>query len=804
MKFTRDWLFDHLDTDRSLDEILDILPMLGLEVESVTDRAAALAPFTIAEVVSAVQHPNADKLRVCMVNTGSGDPIQVVCGAPNARAGMKGVFAPAGAYVPGIDLTLKVGEIRGEASNGMLCSEREMQLSDEHDGIIDLPDDAPVGAAFAPYAGLDDPVIEIAITPNRADCLGVRGVARDLAAAGYGRLKDVDFAAHDGGYDSPVQWAIDPAAKAFCPRVTGRGFRGLTNGNSPSWMAGRLNAVGQRPISALVDITNYVMIDLGRPLHAYDVAKINGDTLTIRPAKDGETLTALNEKHYSLDASMCIIADDHGADDLAGIMGGARTGVSDTTTEMFLEVAIFDPISVATTARKLNINSDARYRFERGLDVTSPDWVQGHVARLVLSICGGEASHIVSAGDGANWQRQIFLSYDKVQKLTGMDVAIIDQQQILHTLGFTIAACPDDQGDGGWQVSPPAWRGDIDGAADLVEEIGRIHGYDNLTMAHLPREHVVAQPSLSPAQARLFRTRRALAGCGLMEAVTFSFLSESYAQAFGGGADHLKLVNPISADLSVMRPSILPNLLAAAARNQDRGEADVAMFEVGPVFLGDQPDEQRTACSGIRHGATAPREWHGAMRKTDVFDAKADAEAALAALGVRSAGLQTVAEAPGYFHPNRSGALIQGRTKLASFGEFHPRIAEMFGLRGTVVGFEIHVDDVPMPKSKGPARSLLSMSVFQPVSRDFAFIVDADVAAGDLLRAVKSGAGPLLSDMRVFDVYQGANIEAGKKSVAITITLSPTKATLTDEEIEKMSASVIALAAKNCGAVLRG
>lgn len=406
---------------------------------------------------------------------------------------------------------------------------------------------------------------------------------------------------------------------------------------------------------------------------------------------------------------------------------------------------------------------------------------------------------MVSAGEGADWQRQIVLAHDKVEKLTGMDVPLDRQQQILQILGFTV-----DAKEGGWTVSPPPWRGDIDGAADLVEEIGRIHGYDNLTMAHLPREHVVAQPSLSPAQSRLFRARRALAGRGLMEAVTFSFLSESHAQAFGGGAEHLKLVNPISADLSDMRPSILPNLLAAAARNQDRGEADVAMFEIGPVFLGDKPDEQRTACSGIRHGASAPREWHGTMRKIDVFDAKADAEAALAALGIRAAGIQTSTEAPDYFHPGRSGSLIQGRTKLASFGELHPRIADMFGLRGTAVGFEIHVDDVPMPKSKGPAKSLLSMSVFQPVSRDFAFIVDADVAVGDLLRAVKSGAGSLLADMRVFDLYQGDNIEAGKKSLAITITLSPTKATLTDEEIEKISASVIALAAKNCGAVLRG
>lgn len=798
MKFTRDWLFDHLATDHSLDEILEALPMLGLEVEDVRDRAAALASFTIAEVVSAEQHPNADKLRVCMVNTGAGDPVQVVCGAPNARAGMKGVFAPVGAYVPGINLKLKAGEIRGEASNGMLCSEREMELSDEHDGIIDLPTDAPVGAAFAAYAGLDDPIIEIAITPNRADCLGVRGVARDLAAAGYGTLKEVDFSTHEGAFDSPITWNIDAGAHGFCPRISGCAFRGLRNGPGPAWMAQRLIAVGQRPISALVDITNYVMIDLGRPLHAYDIAKITGDSLTIRAASDGETMTALNEKEYKLDSSMFIIADAHGADDLAGIMGGERTGVSDSTTEMFLEVAIFDPISVAITARKLNINSDARYRFERGLDVTSPDWVQGHVARLVTSICGGEASHVTTAGEGAHWQREISLAADKVQRLTGMDVPAADQVAILETLGFTVAA-----GDGGWTVSPPPWRGDIDGAADLVEEIGRIYGYDHLPMDHLPREHVVAQPSLNPAQARQFRLRRALASRGLMEAVTFSFLSEPQAVAFGGGAANLTLVNPISADLSVMRPSILPNLLAAAARNQDRGDADVYLFEVGPVFLGDAPEDQRTACSGLRHGATAIREWHGTQRRVDVFDAKADAEAALAALGVRTGGLQVRAGGTDYLHPGRSGQLVQGRTVLASFGEIHPKVLDDFGLRGVAVAFEIHLDDVPLPKAKGPARSLLTMSVFQPVTRDFAFIVDAKTAAGDLLRAVRSGAGPMLSDIAVFDVYEGDNIETGRKSVAVTITLSPTKATLTDEEIDQISDSVVKLASKNCGAVLR-
>ena len=565
----------------------------------------------------------------------------------------------------------------------------------------------------------------------------------------------------------------------------------------PGWR-GALIAVGQRPISALVDITNYVMIDLGRPLHAYDIAKIAGDSLTIRAASDGETMTALNTKQYKLDSSMFIIADAHGADDLAGIMGGERTGVSDLTTEMFLEVAIFDPISVATTARKLNINSDARYRFERGLDVTSPDWVQGHVARLVTSICGGEASHVTIAGEGAQWQREISFATDKVQRLTGMDVPTADQLAILETLGFTVAA-----GGRGWTVNPPPWRGDIDGAADLVEEIGRIYGYDHLPMDHLPRENVVGQPSLNPGQARQFRLRRALASRGLMEAVTFSFLSERQAAAFGGGAANLTLVNPISADLSVMRPSIMPSLLAAAARNQDRGEVDVCLFEVGPVFLGDAPEDQHTACSGLRHGSTAIREWHGTQRRVDVFDAKADAEVALTALGVRTGSLNVRTGGADYLHPGRSGQLVQGRTVLASFGEIHPKVLDDFGLRGVAVAFEIHLDDVPLPKAKGPARSLLTMSVFQPVKRDFAFIVDVETVAGDLLRAVRSGAGPMLSNVDVFDVYEGDNIETGRKSIAVTITLSPTKGTLTDEEIDQISDSVVKLASKNCGAVLR-
>jgi phenylalanyl-tRNA synthetase beta chain len=800
MKFTRDWLFDHLETDRPLDAILDALPMLGLEVESVVDRGKILAPFVIAEVVSAIQHPNADKLRLCMVNIGAGDLVQVVCGAPNARSGMKAVFAPVGAYVPGIDLTLKAGEIRGEASNGMLCSAREMQLSDDHDGIIELDTNAPVGSGFAAYAGLDDPVIEIAITPNRADCLGVRGVARDLAAAGFGRLKPLDTSPLDGSFDSPIRWQIDLDANDahLCPLVSGRAFTGLKNGPAPDWMANRLTAVGQRPINALVDITNYVMIDIGRPLHAYDIDKIKGGKLIISKAQAGQTMTALNEKTYVLADDMLVIGDADGPDDLAGIMGGERTGISDNSSQMFLEIAIFDQVSVATTGRQLNIHSDARYRFERGLDVTSPDWAAGYVGRLVQSICGGAASHVTMAGPGADWQRQIFLATDKVEKLTGMRVPAARQVEILHALGFTTS-----DSDGGWQVSPPAWRGDIDGAADLVEEVARIHGFDALPMMHLDRDQAVAQPAVNAAQARPLRLRRALAGRGLTEAVTFSFLAEAEAVLFGGGDASLTLVNPISADLSVMRPSALPNLLAAVARNQDRGEADVALFEIGPVFLGDEPDQQRTALAAVRHGATGPREWHNMRRMVDLYDAKADAMAALSVLGVRAASLQTDTDTASYFHPGRSGRLLQGRKMLAQFGELHPTIAKHFGLRGPLVGFELFLDDVPLAKSRGPARSYLQMSPFQPVSRDFAFVLADDVTAGDLLRCVKSAAGPLLTDIQLFDVYHGASIGDGKKSLAVTITLTPQKATLSETEIDAVSTAVVEAAAKNCGAVLR-
>ena len=801
MKFTWSWLNDHLETDADMSTILDALPMLGLEVEDVVDQSERLKPFTIAKITAASKHPNADSLQVCTVDTGNGE-IEVVCGAPNARAGLVGVFAPVGSYVPGIDLTLTEAEIRGVKSNGMMCSEREMMLSDEHDGIIELDDDAPLGAGFASYAGLDDPMIEIAITPNRADCLGVRGIARDLAAAGLGTLKplkDVDVKSEG---ESPIKWKIDldDAHKHLAPLVAGRCFSGVSNGAAPKWMRQRLEAVGQRPISALVDITNYIMLDLGRPLHAYDADKINGGELIIRLAKDGEEFAALNEKTYRLDETMLTIGDADGADDLAGVMGGERTGVTDTTTTMFLEIAVFDPISVATTGRKLNLNSDARYRFERGLDVTSPDSMMDYVSAMVLEICGGKASAVHRVGEGADWQREIAFRPSRTAELTAVEIDPAEQAKTLEILGFTVKQNSADD----WTVAPPPWRGDIVGAADLVEEITRIHGFDAIPEVALPRLAVVSAPAVDAAQKRPHTIRRLLASRGMMEAVTFSFLDAKTAQRFDGGDASLTLVNPISADLDTMRPTILPNLLAALMRNTARGESDAAIFEVGPIFPADGPDDQRTSATGLRHGMTADREWTGTARAVDWADARGDAMAVLAALGVNTASLQTVAEAPHWYHPGQSGALCQGRNVLAHFGAIHPAVLAEFDLKGPAAGFEIILENVNLPKAKGPARPLAALSPYQQVSRDFAFMLKRDVTAEKLLRAIKGAGKPLVSDAVVFDVYQGKGIADDEKSVAVGVTLSPTKATLTEDEIEKTSQAIIDAVAKHCGGVLRG
>ncbi|MDF1792865.1 MAG: phenylalanine--tRNA ligase subunit beta [Thalassobaculaceae bacterium] len=799
MKFTLSWLKDHLDTDAPLQEITDRLTMLGLELEEVEDRAAAFAPFRVAHVVEAVQHPNADRLRVCKVDAGDGI-VQVVCGAPNARTGMKGVFAPPGSYVPGTDLLLKPGKIRGEDSNGMLLSERELGLSDDHDGIIDLPADAPVGQAYAAYAGLDDPIIDIAITPDRADCLGVRGIARDLAASGIGTLKPLDTEPVKGTFESPLRFDVDlPSDQAhLCPAVSGRYFRGVKNGPSPAWMQDRLRAVGLRPISALVDITNYMMLDVGRPLHAYDAKKLHGNP-TIRLARDGESYHALNGREYTFEAGMLVIGDANGVDDLAGIMGGERTGVDDDTSEMFLEVAIFDETSVASTGRKLGVLSDARYRFERGLDQTGPWWGAELAAKLVLEICGGEASAVVVTGAEPGWRRKLPLRHSRIKALCGVEVDEAEAKRILTTLGFEVEGSGETM-----SVTPPPWRGDVEGEADLVEEVVRVNGYDKIAPVSMERDAVVGHPALTAEQNRRRLAKRALAGRGMMEAVTFSFVPAKHATLFGGGAAALHLVNPISADLDVMRPSILPNLLAAASRNANVGYPDIALFEVGPEYAGDRPEDQSQAAVGLRVGRTGPRDWRKADRGVDVFDAKADALALMEMLEAPTANLQVSTDAPDWYHPGRSGCLRLGPKVMARFGELHPRILAAFDLKGPAVAFEVLLDAVPMPKRKGSQRPLLERIPFQQVARDFAFVVAGDVPADKVARAAAGADKALIDGVHVFDEYTGPGLAEGAKSIAVEVILQPRDATLTDEQIEAVSAKIVAAVQKATDGVLRG
>ncbi|MGE0743698.1 MAG: phenylalanine--tRNA ligase subunit beta [Rhodospirillales bacterium] len=800
MKLTLGWLKDHLDTDAGADDVAAALTRIGLEVEGVTDPGKALAPFVVGHVEEARPHPNADRLRLCRVNTGK-EVIQVVCGAPNARTGMKGVFAPAGTHIPGTGLNLQKGVIRGEESNGMLCSERELGLSDDHEGIIELADDAPVGAKFAALIGLDDPVIEVSITPNRSDCASVRGIARDLAAAGVGTLKPLDTSPVKASFASPIEWRRDlPAeAAAACPLVTGRSFRNLKNGPSPAWLQRRLRAVGLRPISALVDITNYVTLDLGRPLHVFDAKKLAGHA-TMRLARDGETVQALDGKTYTLDPTMTVIADDRGAQSIAGIMGGEATKCEDGTTEVFLEVALFDPVRTATTGRRLGIVSDARYRFERGVDPTSAEWGVEVAARMILDLCGGEASAVTAAGAMPAWQRRERLRLARIQTLGGVAVERAVATRILNALGF------ETRYEGDTVVADvPPWRPDVLGEADLVEEVLRIHGYDKIPALPLHRETVVGRPALTPAQRRAGHVRRALAARGLTEAVTFSFLSAKAAAPFGGGKPELTVANPISADLDTMRPSILPNLVDAVRRNAARGLADAMLFEVGPQYADDTPAGQSLVAAGVRSGRTGPRHWNAPPRAVDAFDAKADATAALAALGAPADSLQVSTDAPAWYHPGRSGALRLGPTVLAWFGELHPAVLKALDADGPVAAFEVLVDSVPEPKARrGTARPLLKLSPFQPVERDFAFVVEDKVTAAQVVRAAKSADRKLVTDVAVFDVYAGKGIDPGKKSVAVAVTLQPTEATLTDAEIEAVASKVVAAVTKATGGALRG
>jgi phenylalanyl-tRNA synthetase beta chain len=803
MKFTLPWLKEHLDTKAKVSEIADTLTRIGLEVEHVFDPSLALAPFRVAEVVKCEKHPNADKLSVCEVDTGK-ERLQVVCGAPNARPGMKGVFAPVGAYVPGIDLTLTKAKIRGVESSGMLLSERELELSDEHTGIIELDPKAKVGSSAAAALGLDDAVIEVAITPNRPDCLGVRGIARDLAATGLGKLKKDLVQPVKGGFANPIgiELEFDKDSADACPIFAGRLVRGVTNGPSPDWLQRRLKAIGLRPINALVDITNYIAYDRGRPLHVYDASKING-AIRARLGRKGENFLALDGKTYEVDEDMCVIADDSAVLGLGGVIGGEDTGVTEATTDVFIESAYFDAKRTARTGRKLGIQSDARFRFERGVD---PDFVVPGLelaTELVLQICGGEPSKITVAGKAPKPNRPFKFDTGEVKRLSGLDLGNGEVKRLLASLGVSL----DGKGKS-VKAAAPSWRPDITGPADLVEEVVRLIGVDQVPATPMRREAGVAKPVLTEAQRRQRLTRRVLAARGLVEAVTWSFIPPQEARMFGGGQPELTLSNPISTELAQMRPSLLPGLITAAQRNRDRGFADGALFELGQAYRGAKPEDQFAAAAGVRFGRSAlsgsGRHWSGEAPAADVFAAKEDAIAALGALGVDQASLLVTQDSPSWFHPGRSGAIKLGpKAVLGLFGEFHPDLLAALRIDSPIAGFELYLDAVPPAKRKGASKAL-EASDLQPVRRDFAFLVDREVAAGDVVRAASAADRALISETRVFDVFTGQGVPAGKKSLAIEVTLQPREKTLTDAEIEEVAAKVVAAVKKATGGELRG
>jgi phenylalanyl-tRNA synthetase beta chain len=809
MKFTLSWLKDHLETDATLDTITETLTRIGLEVEAVTDPAAKLRDFTIAYVIEAKQHPNADRLRVCMVDTGTGDPVQVVCGAPNARTGMKSVFSPAGTYIPGKDITIGKGVIRGVESAGMLCSAAELQLSEDHDGIIDLPADAPLGAVYVDWLGNLDPVIEINLTPNRPDCTSVHGIARDLAAAGLGKLKGNVVKGIKGTFPCPISVTLDftPNHKSLCPAFALRLVKGVRNGTSPEWMQKRLKSIGLRPISALVDITNYMTFDRGRPLHVFDADKVKGN-LVVRRARNGEELLCLDGKTYQFDEAMVVIADENGVESLAGIMGGEHSGCDENTVNVLVESALWDPFNIAQTGRKLGIITDARYRFERGVDPLFNNPGCDLATQLVIDLCGGTPSEMIMAGEIPDTDKVIDFPYAETKRLTGLTVHPVEQKVILQTLGFHISGVGDHV-----KVSPPSWRPDVDGKSDLVEEIIRIVGLDKVKPEPLPAQLAVNGPVLTLLQRRTRAAKRTLAGRGMMEAVTWTFISEKQALLFGRSANtlpSLKLSNPIAADLSDMRPSLLPGLLTSAQKNVDRGFGDVALFEVGQVYQGDGENDQKIAAAAVRRGlakATGQgRHWSAPANDVDAFDAKADAMALLAGLGVALGGLQVVPGGPAWLHPGRSATLQFGpQNQIGCFGEIHPRILKELDIKGPLVAIEILLDAIPAPKAKPTKmRPKLDLSAFQPVTRDFAFIVDGKVKADDLLKVARGIDRTLVSDVTLFDVYEGKGVEPGKKSLAIAVTLQPKDRTLTDAEIDTLAQKLVAEAAKKTGAVLRG
>jgi phenylalanyl-tRNA synthetase beta chain len=798
MKFTLSWLKKHLETSATVDEIAEALTDLGLEVEGIENPAERLRPFTIAKVKSVVQHPDADRLRVCVVETDEGEK-QIVCGAPNARAGITVVLAKPGDYVPGIDVTLSVGKIRGVESHGMMASERELELSDEHDGIIELPS-GEVGQSFADWLGKNDParvdpVIEIAITPNRGDALGVRGIARDLAARGLGKLKPCTVTPVEASFASPVNVSIDDDTADGCPVFYGRLIRGVKNGPSPAWLQAQLRAIGLRPISFLVDVTNYFTYDQNRPLHVFDADKVKGD-LRVHRAKGGEKIVALDDKEYTLEAGMIAISDETGVESIAGIMGGEVTGCTEETVNVFVESAYWDPVQIATTGRKLKIHSDARYRFERGVDPAfTPEGLE-HAVRMIVDYAGGEASEVVVAGAVPDVSRAYRLEPARVQSLVGMEIPEAEQRQTLTALGFRLE---------GNMAHVPTWRSDVQGEADLVEEVARIASLTKLVGRPMARALPgVPKPILTAGQVRATAARRTAAALGYNECVTYSFIDEAAASLFGGGDDASKLENPISSDMSHMRPDLLPGLLRAAARNQARGFMDLALFEVGHAFHGGEPEEQHLQVSGLLVGRNGPKDVHGGSRPVDLFDAKADAEAILAAIGA-PAKVQILRNGAGWWHPGRHGQICLGPKKvLGVFGELHLKVLREMDIKGPAVAFTLWPEEVPQPKNRTATRPALVVSEFQAVERDFAFVTDLSVEALTLVNAAAGADKALISDVRVFDEFVGGSLGEGKKSLAITVRLQPTEGTLKEADIEAVSTKIIEKVAKATGGVLRG
>ncbi len=796
MKFSLTWLRRHLDTNASVETISKTLTAIGLEVDAIDDKGKSLAPFLVGHVVETTPHPNADRLKVCKVDVGQGPLLNIVCGAPNCHQGMKTVVARPGDIMPDSGKPLKAGQIRGVESQGMLCAEDELGLTDiDCPGIIDLPDDAPVGAKYADYAGFS-PVFDINLTPNRPDCAGVRGIARDLAAAGIGTLKLFEVPAISVTSADEQTLSLDTEA---CPLFIGRVIRNVKNGSSPEWMQQLLKSIGQRPISILVDITNFLTFDCNRPLHIFDLDKLSG-VIRVRAAKEGEEFAALNGQSYKLKSGMTVIEDEQGIISLAGIMGGERGKCDETTRNIFIEAAYFDPIRTATTGRVLNISSDARYRFERGIDPDFTSVGADLATRLVLDLCGTAETKIgplCVSGAVPETRRHIQLSLTKCARHTGVEVSVIRQIEILRALGFEV-----EQKNEYLHVTTPSWRPDVEGDVDLVEEIIRIHGYDAIPAQSLQREEAVTHTALNSADRRLRMAGRALAEQGLLEAVTWSFMPEKVAAKFGALRDDLALLNPISSDLGVMRPSIIGNLALAAKRNADRGFFDVGLYEVGPVFENALPEGQKMVAAALRVGS-GPQHWAQKARAVDAFDAKADALAALAAAGVVTGQLSVTTDAPAYYHPGQSGCLKLGQVVLAYFGSLHPDILTVCDLEGPAVACEIFVGHITESRSTSTAKPLLKLEALQPVNRDFAFILDRSVAAAKVIKTVRDADKELIREVAVFDLYEGKGIDPDKKSLGIRVTLQPKDVALTEAELEKVSSAVQAAILKQCGGVLR-